>query len=136
MWKRRYRPIPWLWKIGYWSIPCFHQRYWEMYWYMDISVLFVNITRKYPLRGYILGVLANTSTWDRILWLYNINFGWPSGGRRQHLRFTSTAPGSSLRRHCSNFLIFDWNIHPLVRQVRNLAKPIKYIYIYFFWALY
>ena len=30
-------------KKGYWPIPCFHRRYWEMYWYMDISVLFFNI---------------------------------------------------------------------------------------------
>ena len=30
-------------KKGYWPIPCFHRRYWEMYWDMDISVLFFNI---------------------------------------------------------------------------------------------
>ena len=50
---------------------------------------------------------------SRFLCLRFIKSRWPSGPRRRHLCFSSTALGSNLRRHCSNFLIFDWNIHPL-----------------------
>ena len=28
--------------------------------------IMLNVTRKYPLRGYILGVLTHTTTWDQI----------------------------------------------------------------------
>ena len=29
------------------------------------SFSFIKVTRKYPLRGYILGVLTHTTAWDR-----------------------------------------------------------------------
>ena len=29
-------------------------------------------TRKYPLRGYILGVLTHTTAWDRIGWVMEL----------------------------------------------------------------
>ena len=28
--------------------------------------IMLNVTRKYPLRGYILGVLTHTTTWDQL----------------------------------------------------------------------
>ena len=33
---------------------------------LAFQILICNYTRKYPLRGYILGVLAHTTSWDRL----------------------------------------------------------------------
>ena len=53
----------------------------------DLISLYVS-TRKYPLRGYILGVLTHTTAWDRywrgdetLDWVNKkIVVGWPEGG--------------------------------------------------------
>ena len=47
------------------------------------TVIFLFDTRKYPLRGYILGVLTHTTAWDRLwggnvsLRLYKCSFALP-----------------------------------------------------------
>ena len=33
--------------------------------FLGIRMLFSQMTRKYPLRGYILGVLTHTTAWDQ-----------------------------------------------------------------------
>ena len=64
-------------------------------WYVELNYVVTQIlshlykiTRKYPLRGYILGVLTHTTAWDRLREVVEL---WPSGFKIDytHLGFTS-----------------------------------------------
>ena len=58
--------------------------------------------------------------------LYQVRMAQWSEARNS--TFHLSGVGSNPPKRRSNFLIFDWNFHPLVRVVRDLAEPILFFF--------